>query len=185
MRGGGAGAAGSVWMLKNLRRDQSDDQECGNQTKSEPCWGAALPRHFAARAPALNLMHRLVGLATSTAAMKQTAPLLLAALVALACGARAQVVVPETATGDATGGGTPGTYDPCLPPPTGVQQASCSPLRVPVAAAGAVLENGAGCGGARAAGVAQAVGRRRFSGLPSAARSCYSPEPVADMPACL
>ncbi|PRW58472.1 Armadillo repeat-containing 8 [Chlorella sorokiniana] len=46
----------------------------------------------------------------------------LAALLALACclgGARAQATVADTAAGSS---GTPGTYDPCLPPPTGVKR---------------------------------------------------------------
>ena len=46
----------------------------------------------------------------------------LAALLALACclgGARAQATVSDTAAGSS---GTPGTYDPCLPPPTGVKR---------------------------------------------------------------
>lgn len=46
----------------------------------------------------------------------------LAALLALACclgGTRAQATVADTAAGSS---GTPGTYDPCLPPPTGVKR---------------------------------------------------------------
>lgn len=46
----------------------------------------------------------------------------LAVLLVLACclaGAQAQATVADTAAGST---GTPGTYDPCLPPPTGVKR---------------------------------------------------------------
>ena len=52
------------------------------------------------------------------------------ALAALLClgallgAARAQVTVPETSGGNV---GTPGTYDPCLDPPSGVQKVRARP----------------------------------------------------------